>query len=62
VSLFGGQHNVVTGEFQIVFYLSLLGTVIFAVLLIIAGAYFKRWRGLRIPKAQLNQLFFAEKP
>jgi len=42
---FGEQYHVVAEEFRLVFYLSVFGTIIFAILLIIGMMYLQRWRG-----------------
>ena len=40
----GEQYDVVAEEFRLVFYLSIFGTIIFAILLIIGISCLQRWR------------------
>jgi len=49
----GEQYYVVAEEFRLVFYLSVFGTVVFAVLLMIGVTYLQRWR--RLPKTVKNE-------
>jgi len=43
----GGQYHVMAEEFQLVFYLSIFGAIIFVVLLIIEIMHLERWRKRR---------------
>jgi uncharacterized membrane protein len=42
---FGEQYHVVAEEFRLIFYLSVFGTIICAILLITGMMYLQRWRG-----------------
>jgi len=44
VALFRGEQHVETELFRLIFYVSLLGSVVFAVLLAIGITYLKKWR------------------
>jgi len=46
---FGEQYHVVAEEFRLAFYLSVFGTIVFAILLIIGIMYLQRWRRLPNP-------------
>jgi len=46
----GEQYHVVAEEFRLVFYLSMFGTIVFGILLIIGIMYLKRWR--RVPNSK----------
>lgn len=39
----GEQHQVAAENFRVVFYLSMFGTIVFSVLLIVGALYLRRW-------------------
>ena len=44
VALFRGEQHVETESFRLIFYVSVLGSVVFAVLVAISITYLKKWK------------------